>query len=186
MKKASKWLALLMVFAMVLFCMVGCGVGTPKATKKEEAGIVGIWKGEMKMGEATEELAETSLADLEMDFVIEFKKDGKMTAETEIDKEKLVAGTKDYMVEMLKEEGVSEKDYEAATGQSFDDLIKTTVDEMTKELLIKEEGFYKYEDGKLFTREKEEDEWEDDANFELKGDKMIITEDDAKLELHRK
>ena len=197
MKKTSKLLALLMALAMIMSCMVGCGEKTKKSTAKsseksgnsqveKETGIVGTWEGSINMGETAEELAETPLADLEVSVVVDFKADGKMTAKIDTDKDAIAAAMKDYMLDMLKETGMTAEAYAEATGQSIDDSVKELIDEMTEELSATKEGFYKYEDGKLLTRETEDDEWDEDSNFELQGDKMTITEDNMKLELHRK
>lgn len=200
-KNWMKLLSLLLSVVMVLCVFAACGSTDDDEGKSSKETIVGEWEGEWDFSEiynasisAAGDEAMTkhlSVDKLNITMCFEFEKDGTYKFYVDEDaltdtindlKDQMVEGMKGYFEEMLDGTGMNLDDLLEAQGMSLEDLVDEAldVDALFDPDDLSESGYYKYEDGKLYTSEEEGEFDEDDyALCELKGDKLTLDADES-------
>lgn len=201
MKKFTKFAALFLTLALV-FSFAACSNQgkTAKAPdgKAPEAKvtIVGDWKCSIDMSKAIEQSMEGSGKDvaqyfdfsgLKMVINATFKEDGtvRMSADAKQLIEDIRQPMKEGLVKYIESLGMTEDDFEAATGKKLSSMIDELVNQMASsdDLAMEKEGKYKLEGDKLFLIEDGEEFKDDDyCTITLSADEFRITEIHGELE----
>ena len=201
MKKFTKFAALFLTLALV-FSFAACSNQgkTAKAPdgKASEAKvtIVGDWKCTIDMSKAIEQSMEDSGKDvaqyfdfsgLKMVMNATFKEDGtvRMSADAKKLIEDIRQPMKEGLVKYIESLGMTEDDFEAATGKKLSSMIDELVNQMASsdDLAMEKEGKYKLEGDKLFLIEDGEEFKDDDyCTITLSADEFRITEIHGELE----
>lgn len=192
MKMTRKILSLLLALVLVLALTACDGLNIAGKTGSE---IVGEWVMEMDLAEATNEMMLAEIPDESLlpsaefpaHMTLELKSSGKCAITIEVQAEdymdELADNMVDYIYDMYAQNGMSKAEvdqaYEAETGSSIreecDNSIKAALEELEENMAdASMEGYYKYDDGKLYFAE-DEDELEDKENY------MVISLDDDEL-----
>ena len=182
----KKLFASLLALAMLL-SLAACGTGSGSGDSKPT--IVGTWKGSIDIGAAMAAATQMEIDEpLEMGMTFTYNADGTYSAT--IDKDSLDDFAEimvDLMIELsISMSGDPNYDLEAElakqgmTMKEFREQLKTSmnVEEMFEE--AEENGYYKYEDGKIYAAE-EKDDLDADEDVEityvtLTSSKMTITD----------
>ena len=196
MKKFTKFAALFLTLALV-FSFAACS-NQGKTAKAPEAKvtIVGDWKCTIDMSKAIEQSMEDSGKDvaqyfdfsgLKMVMNATFKEDGtvRMSADAAKLMEDMRQPMKDGLVKYIESVGMTEDDFEAATGKKLSSMIDELVNKMASsdDLAMEKEGKYKLEGDKLFLIEDGEEFKDDDyCTITLSADEFRITEIHGELE----
>lgn len=196
MKKFTKFAALFLTLALV-FSFAACS-NQGKTAKAPEAKvtIVGDWKCTIDMSKAIEQSMEDSGKDvaqyfdfsgLKMVMNATFKEDGtvRMSADAAKLMEDMRQPMKDGLVKYIESVGMTEDDFEAATGKKLSSMIDELVNQMASsdDLAMEKEGKYKLEGDKLFLIEDGEEFKDDDyCTITLSADEFRITEIHGELE----
>lgn len=196
MKKFTKFAALFLTLALV-FSFAACS-NQGKTAKAPEAKvtIVGDWKCTIDMSKAIEQSMEDSGKDvaqyfdfsgLKMVMNATFKEDGtvRMSADAAKLMEDMRQPMKDGLVKYIESVGMTEDDFEAATGKKLSSMIDELVNKMatSDDLAMEKEGKYKLEGDKLFLIEDGEEFKDDDyCTITLSADEFRITEIHGELE----
>lgn len=201
MKKFTKFAALFLTLALV-FSFAACSNQgkTAKAPdgKAPEAKvtIVGDWKCTIDMSKAIEQSMEDSGKDvaqyfdfsgLKMVMNATFKEDGtvRMSADAKQLIEDIRQPMKEGLVKYIESLGMTEDDFEAASGMKLSSMIDELVNQMASsdDLAMEKEGKYKLEGDKLFLIEDGEEFKDDDyCTITLSADEFRITEIHGELE----
>ena len=180
----KKLFAVLLTLAMLLglaACTSG-GSGAPT--------IVGAWEGSMDMSAALNSMLQMELGEkINVKMLLTFKEDGKYTFK--LDEDSIADASDaliDVMIEMIEEllvgtEGGSLEDALAAEGMTIADLKAQYKQELDLAELLgdsTEEGYYRYEEGKIYTAEDKDDFDEGDYDsiytVTLLGKTLTITD----------
>ena len=157
----KKLFAILLTLAMLLG-LAACG-SSGSAAKPT---IVGTWKGSMDMGAVLEMALQMEIDEpLSCDVIYTYKEDG--TASISVDEDSfadMMEALTDVVIGMMGEMFGEEFDFEAMleaegmTEEEFREQIMASVnvEEMLGDMGA-EKGYYKYEDGKLYTAATKED-----------------------------
>ena len=157
----KKLLAILLTLAMLLG-LAACG-SSGSAAKPT---IVGTWKGSMDMGAVLEMALQMEIDEpISCSIIYTFKEDG--TTSVSVDEDSLadmMEALTDVVIGMVGEMFGEEFDFEAMleaegmTEEEFREQIMASVnvEEMLGDMGA-EKGYYKYEDGKLYTAATKED-----------------------------
>ena len=201
MKKFTKFAALFLTLALV-FSFAACSNQgkTAKAPddKAPEAKvtIVGDWKCSIDMSKVIEQSMEDSGKDvaqyfdfsgLKMVMNATFKEDGtvRMSADAKKLIEDIRQPMKDGLVKYIESLGMTEEDFESASGMKLSSMIDELVNKMatSDDLAMEKEGKYKLEGDKLFLIEDGEEFKDDDyCTITLSADEFRITEIHGELE----
>lgn len=201
MKKFTKFAALFLTLALV-FSFAACSNQgkTAKAPdgKAPEAKvtIVGDWKCSIDMSKAIEQSMEDSGKDvaqyfdfsgLKMVMNLTFKEDGtvRMSADAKKLIEDIRQPMKEGLVKYIESLGMTEEDFESASGMKLSSMIDELVNQMASsdDLAMEKEGKYKLEGDKLFLIEDGEEFKDDDyCTITLSADEFRITEIHGELE----
>lgn len=201
MKKFTKFAALFLTLALV-FSFAACSNQgkTAKAPddKAPEAKvtIVGDWKCTIDMSKAIEQSMEGSGKDvaqyfdfsgLKMVMNATFKEDGtvRMSADAKQLIEDIRQPMKEGLVKYIESLGMTEEDFESASGMKLSSMIDELVNQMASsdDLAMEKEGKYKLEGDKLFLIEDGEEFKDDDyCTITLSADEFRITEIHGELE----
>lgn len=190
MEKTRKILSLLLALVTVL-ALTACD-GLNFAGKK---GIVGEWVMEMDLAEIMNEMMLTEVEEksllpsekLPAYMTLELKSNGKCAITIELQAEdyldELADNMVDYIYDMYAQNGISkaqaDQAFEAENGCSIrencDDIFEAGLKEWEKSMAdLSMEGYYKYDDGKLYFAT-DEDELEDKDRY------MTVSLDDDEL-----
>lgn len=196
MKKFTKFAALFLTLALV-FSFAACS-NQGKTAKAPEAKvtIVGDWKCTIDMSKAIEQSMEDSGKDvaqyfdfsgLKMVMNATFKEDGtvRMSADAKKLIEDIRQPMKEGLVKYIESLGMTEEDFESATGKKLSSMIDELVNQMASsdDLAMEKEGKYKLEGDKLFLIEDGEEFKDDDyCTITLSADEFRITEIHGELE----
>lgn len=192
MKKTRKILSLLLALVTV-FALTACD-GLNFAGKSGSE-VVGEWVMEMDLAEALNEMMLAEIpdesllpsAELPVYMTLELKSSGKCAITMEIQAEdymdELADNMVDYIYDMYAQNGMSKAEvdqaYEAENGTTIreecDNSIKAALEELEENMAdASKNGYYKYDDGKLYFAE-DEDDLEDKERY------MVISLDDDEL-----
>ena len=194
--RLMKWIGALLVLSLML-SMVGCTDKKDNDGDSSKTTIVGKWESEWDLSKAMEQMLadeemEMKLENLKLTVFIEFKDDKtyEMTVDEDSAEDMMKAFLDQYKVVVKKVMEDSAKEYNmtlddmlALTGyNSFDaywDAIKKDMDmdDLVDEMAVEAKGQYKYEDGKLYMSDDEDDEIDKDEYtvVELEGKTMKWT-----------
>lgn len=194
--RLMKWIGALLVLCLML-AMVGCTDKKDNDGDSSKTTIVGKWESEWDLSKAMEQMLadeemEMKLENLKLTVFIEFKDDKtyEMTVDEDSAEDMMKAFLDQYKVVVKKVMEDSAKEYNmtlndmlALTGyNSFDaywDAIKKDMDmdDLVDEMAVEAKGQYKYEDGKLYMSDDEDDEIDKDEYtvVELEGKTMKWT-----------
>jgi hypothetical protein len=182
----KKLFAILLTLAMLL-SLAACGTSGGSGDSKPT--IVGTWKGSVDIGAAMAAATQMEFDEpLEMGITFTYNADGTYSAMIEEDSmDDLVETMVDLMIELsISMSGDPDFDLEAElakqgmTMKEFREQLKTSmnVEEMFEE--AEENGYYKYEDGKIYAAEEKEDlDADEDVEITyvtLTSSKMTITD----------
>ena len=182
----KKLFAILLTLAMLL-SLAACGTSGGSGDSKPT--IVGTWKGSVDIGAAMAAATQMEFDEpLEMGITFTYNADGTYSAMIEEDSmDDLVETMVDLAIELsLSMTGDPDFDLEAElakqgmTMKEFREQLKTSmnVEEMFEE--AEENGYYKYEDGKIYSAEEKEDlDADEDVEITyvtLTSSKMTITD----------
>ena len=201
MKKFTKFAALFLTLALV-FSFAACSNQgkTAKApdgkAPEAEVTIVGDWKCSIDMSKVIEQSMEDSGKDaaqyfdfsgLKMVMNLTFKEDGtvRMSADAKKLIEDIRQPMKDGLVKYIESLGMTEEDFESASGMKLSSMIDELVNKMSTsdDLAMEKEGKYKLEGDKLFLIEDGEEFKDDDyCTITLSADEFRITEIHGELE----
>ena len=157
----KKLFAILLTLAMLLG-LAACG----KSGDSAKPTIVGTWKGSIDMGAVLETALQMEIDEpLSCDVIYTYKEDG--TASISVDEDSfadMMEALTDVVIGMMGEMFGEEFDFEAMleaegmTEEEFREQIMASVnvEEMLGDMGA-EKGYYKYEDGKLYTAATKED-----------------------------
>lgn len=157
----KKLFAVLLTLAMLLG-LAACG----KSGDSAKPTIVGTWKGSIDMGAVLETALQMEIDEpLSCDVIYTYKEDG--TASISVDEDSfadMMEALTDVVIGMMGEMFGEEFDFEAMleaegmTEEEFREQIMASVnvEEMLGDMGA-EKGYYKYEDGKLYTAATKED-----------------------------
>ncbi len=153
----KKLLAILLAVVMVLG-LAACDKGSD-----DEPTIVGTWKGSVDLGTALKIAAQKDIyVPLWLDIMYTFDADGTYSLTVDKDSvETMLDDLVDVMIEVMYDPDMDLEAAVAAEGMTMEEFRKQfmdsmgmDVDQVTTNLSTK--GFYKYEDGKLYsTKDKE-------------------------------
>ena len=180
----KKLFAILLTLAMLLG-LTACGSSGGAA----KSPIVGTWKGTMDLAAAMAAAAQMEFDEpLEMDVTFIYNADGTYSAKIDKDSFEAFAETMvDLMIELsISMSGNPDLDLEAEwakegmTMAEFREQLKTSmnIDQLREE--AEENGFYKYENGKIYTAEDKEDleagDYIEITYVTLTSSKMTVTD----------
>jgi hypothetical protein len=182
----KKLFAVLLALAMLLSlaaCSTSGGSGDSKPT------VVGTWKGTMNLAAAMAATTQMEFDEpLELGVTFTYNADGTYSARVDEDSFEDFAETMvDLMIELsISMSGNPDYDLEAElakegmTMEEFREQLKTSmnIDQMREE--AEENGFYKYEEGKISTAEDKDDleagDYIEITHITLTSSKMTITD----------
>lgn len=180
----KKLFAILLTLA-ILLGLAACGNSGDSAKPT----IVGTWKGSIDMGAVLETALQMEIDEpLSCDVIYTYKEDG--TASISVDEDSfadMMEALTDVVIGMMGEMFGEEFDFEAMleaegmTEEEFREQIMASVnvEEMLGDMGA-EKGYYKYEDGKLYTAAAKEDldagDYEDCTYITLTSNKMTVTD----------
>ena len=177
----KKLFAILLAVVMVL--------GLAACNSSGETTIVGTWKGTMDLAAAMAAAAQMEFDEpLKMDVTFTYNADGTYSAKIDKDSFEAFAETMvDLMIELsISMSGNPDLDLEAElakegmTMAEFREQLKTSmnIDQLREE--AEENGFYKYENGKIYTAEDKEDleagDYIEITYVTLTSSKMTVTD----------
>ena len=177
----KKLFAVLLAVVMVL--------GLAACNSSGEPTIVGTWKGSMDIGAVMAAANQMEFDEpLELDITFTYNADGTYSARVDEDSFEAFAETMvDLMIELsISMSGNPDYDLEAElakegmTMEEFREQIKTSmnIDQMREE--TGENGFYKYEEGKIYTAEDKDDleagNYIEITHVTLTSSKMTVTD----------
>lgn len=177
----KKLFAILLAVVMVL--------GLAACNSSGETTIVGTWKGTMDLAAAMAAAAQMEFDEpLKMDVTFTYNADGTYSAKIDKDSFEAFAETMvDLMIELsISMSGNPDLDLEAElakegmTMAEFREQLKTSmnIDQLREE--AEENGFYKYENGKIYTAEDKEDlkagDYIEITYVTLSSNKMTVTD----------
>lgn len=180
----KKLFAILLTLAMLLG-LAACG-SSGSAAKPT---IVGTWKGSVDIGAAMAAATQMEFDEpLEMGITFTYNADGTYSARVDEDSFEDFAETMvDLMIELsISMSGDPDYDLEAElakegmTMEEFREQLKTSmnIDQMRE--VTEENGFYKYEDGKIYTAEDKDDleagDYIEITYVTLTSSKMTVTD----------
>ena len=180
----KKLFAILLTLAMLLG-LAACG-SSGSAAKPT---IVGTWKGSVDIGAAMAAATQMEFDEpLEMGITFTYNADGTYSARVDEDSFEDFAETMvDLMIELsISMSGNPDYDLEAElakegmTMEEFREQLKTSmnIDQMRE--VTEENGFYKYEDGKIYTAEDKDDleagDYIEITYVTLTSSKMTVTD----------
>ena len=207
-KNMMKLLAMALSIVMMVSLFAGCDLldkltGGSKSAKEDS--IVGEWEGDWDFssfyntsidaaGDATMS-KHLTVDELNITMCYEFNKDGTYSFYVDEDalqdtldslKTQVTKGMRAYFEEVLGGAGMDVDEVLAAQGMDLEAMVDEilNVDSLFDPDDMSEEGYYKFEDGKLYTSE-EEDEFDDNdyCLCKLKGDKITLdVDEDAELD----
>ena len=180
----KKLFAILLSLVM-LFSLAACTSG---GDKKDP--IVGTWEGSMDLGAMLGAVMQVDIDEkISCKMTFTFKEDGTYSMQMDKDNveaamEKVADFVIDMLVDVYKQQGVDLEAELAKEGMTMEDFIETVMGEVSLEDAIGEteaSGYYKYENGKLYTVD-EKEELEGDledmecTHITLEGNTMQFTD----------
>ena len=177
----------LFAILLSLVMLISLAACTPSGGGKPS--IVGTWTGSVNMGAMLETLMQTEVEkDISCKMIFTFSADGKFSAKLDEQSAKAAVETMvDVIVDMMKdvyaEQDIDLEEALAAEGMTMDDLKAQYKEELDVDGMfegISGETCYKYEDGKIYIAESQEDLDEEDYDsvyiVSLAGNTLTVTD----------